>query len=323
MMIHVLRYELGLIRKKPLPLVVVFLFFIGLLFIAALVPMWGESASLPIRPSGVDHSVTKAYYESMLSTLGPNDGEKEALLLFFLQSGTDQYDYLPLSEVATAHDGAIAMSCAYSLSEAFSFLSVALGIGLGSLLFGFPFHEKRATLELSSQKNRSTLFGGKLLFGTLVIAVFCLVAFLICVLIGVQHLNQLFIFRYRDSFASASLLSLLFVKALAMAIGSFFFFAASIALGIWMPRPYIGPIVLAVCFALCFLFSNINAPSWGYYGTPYGMGYFTLFLIPFSNVYLGANFGFLVESFALLLVYLSIAMGLLGLCFSYLRRANL
>ncbi|MBR6055796.1 MAG: ABC transporter permease subunit [Bacilli bacterium] len=322
MIIRVVRHELKLVWSRFWVLLLVVAFIAGALTLLSHIPDFYETIVTEARPDGVVKAELLNQYRAALEALDPTEKSKIALLNFFLKTNTDQFEYFELANITTHYLGAESLATSYSFIEGAALLTAPLGIVLGLLLFVIPSKNGSIQMELSSGIKRSSLLFGKIIVGFSALLLYCLIAVSVSLIAAKDNLNQLFLFAYRDGYASATFSSLLGMKSLGMLTGGVFYFAVSSLLGIVLPRSYLGPSILFAVFLLCFLFSNVEMPKWGYYGEPSGLSLKTLFLIPFSNVFLASNFGFLGESAIVSAVYLLLTAGLVSGLFVYIKKAN-
>lgn len=322
MIIRVVRHELKLVWSRFWVLLLVVAFLAGALVLLSHIPDFYETIVAEARPDGMTKAEILNQYRAALEALDPSKKSEIALLNFFLKTNTDQFEYFELVNITTHYLGAESLATSYSFIEGAALLTVPLGIVLGLLLFVIPSKNGSIQMELSSGIKRSSLLFGKIIVGFSALLLYCLIAVSVSLIAAKDNLNQLFLFAYRDGYASATFSSLLGMKSLGMLTGGVFFFAASSLLGIVLPRSYLGPSIIFIIFFLCFLFSNVKTPKWGYYGEPSGLSFKTLFLIPFSNIFLASNFGFLGESAIVSAVYLLLTAGLVSGLFVYIKKAN-
>ena len=302
---RVIRYEWSLIIRR-LPLFLLLL--IGSLAVLAapsFIPFLGERLPVPKLPEGMTPEQLQVSYQLMLQTL-PEGAQERLFLTFFLATNTNQFDYMPLREIASIHAGMETMAIAYSFSEGVSFFSILFGTFLGMVMFAFPFFEKTLYIELSSNIRRKDLFLGKCAVAIVSMIGFHGAVFILCWLLSYPYSGQAFLLLNGGECVASSLLSILFMKTLGAFIGSLFFFSMTVLGSLVFPRPYVAPIFLVGAFVLCFLFSNTRPPEWGYYGMPSGTNRYLLLAMPFSNIILGTNYGFLWESVAVLAAYVSL-----------------
>lgn len=306
---RLLRYEIRAAwSRKALCIAFLAMLFL-LLGLGASIPTFGEVVSVATRPDGLTRADILEQYRARLEAIGGAGGEEALLLSLLISAGVDQYDCLPLKEIALRHAGLETIALSYSLLEMASYLAIGLGILLSLVLFSLPRRAGLLSMEQLSLRDRKKLIVSKIVIGVLGISLFSLLIMVASLAISGGSLGQLFIYRYRDSFQLAPFYSILILKAAGAAIGGCLFFVLELLLDCFLPRAFLGPIFLSLLFIGSFLLSNAAAPSWGFYGEPSGQSYAMLFLIPFSNVILGSNFGFLPETIVLLTIWLAVALG--------------
>lgn len=319
---RVIRYELKLIWSHLWVLLLVIAFLAGALVLLSHVPDSYKTIVAEARPDGMTKAEIMNQYRVALEALDPSKKSEIVLLNFFLKTNTDQFEYFELANIATHYQGAENLATSYSIAEGAELLMVPLGIVLGLLLFAIPSKNGSIQMELSSGISKKSLVIGKALIGLLLLFFYSGIILSLSLLTARENLGQLFLFKYRDGYASATFASILTMKLIGMLIGGLFYFAVSSLLGTALPRSYLGPSILFIVFMLCFLFSNVDMPKWGYYGEPSGRALSTLFLVPFSNVFLASNFGFLGESMIVLGSYALLAVSAVFGVYVYIKRSN-
>ena len=315
-MARVLRYEWSLITRRLPFFLSLIIGSLAVLAALSLIPLCGPRLALPELPEGITPEQLQAQYRLMVEDL-PENAEERAVLAFFLATNTNQFDYIPLQEIALVHTGMETAALSYSLAEGASFFSILFGVFAGMVLFAFPLSEKSLYLELSSNVGRRDLFLGKFVTAVLSMTAFHLAVFFFCLALSYPYSGREFLFMRGGECAASPLISIFAMKTLGAYVGSLFFFSLTVLGGLVFQRPYVAPIFLIGTFVLCFLFSNTRPPEWGYYGMPSGASRYLLLAMPFSSIILGTNFGFLWESFAVLVAYASICC--LAIIVSYRR----
>lgn len=319
---RVIRHELKLIWSRLWVLLLVIAFLAGALVLLSHVPDLYKTIVAETRPEGITKAEILNQYRVLIKMLDQSEKSEISILRFFLDTGTDQFEYYDLANIATHYQGAENIATSYSIAEGAELLMVPLSIVLGLFLFAFPFKSGAIQMELSSGISKKSLVIGKALIGLLLLFFYSGIILSLSLLTARENLGQLFLFKYRDGYASATFASILTMKLIGMLIGGLFYFAVSSLLGTALPRSYLGPSILFIVCLLCFLFSNVDMPKWGYYGEPSGRALSTLFLVPFSNVFLASNFGFLGESVIVLGSYALLAVSAVFGIYVYIKRSN-
>ena len=315
------RYELRILASRKLLLIVGFLLLAALFALGALAPLFSDVIAVETRPAGVERADVLIQYQQMLDGYGGQNVKEAAVLSYFIRAGIDQYDCLPLKEIALRHDGIESIASAYSFMEIGSFVAVPFGILAGLMLFSVPRRNGYFAME-ASVTDRKRLILGKLVVGGATFSLIGVLFLAVSLVISGNGLGQLFLFEYRNSFLAMAVWAILLMKAVAFILCSCFFFLVTILLD-FLPRVYIGPMVLGILFLGFFLLSNEVAPKWCYYGEPTGSTYSRLFLLPLSNLIVGSNFGFIPETAFIFVIYLTLLAGGGALSVRYLSRIDL
>ena len=278
-------------------------------------------------PSGLNHDLVLEQYraqrESLLQQIAAGEILAEenrgrlALLSYFIDNDTTEYECLFYQSLFQARLGEGSLACGLSLLEGAAFLMPLLSSGLGAYLFGSAARKRRLRPMVEGGCDRGSLFWGKALFGCAILTGFWLLASILGLSILAPYLKENVLINYWEGYRYVPLFSMVLARILGLAISGLFYFAFSSLLGLLFRHEgvsFAAPILLFVFF---FLLSNSSSPTFGYYGQLKGTGGWLILCLPFSDIVIGGDYGFIKETPVLFAAYLALS-GLLGF-FAYKR----
>jgi len=301
--------------------IILFVLLLSLILLST-APLRGEDPLPALRnadgsfayPSGLNHDLVLGQYraqrESLLQQIAAGEIPAEEnrdrldLLNFFIDNDTTEYECLLYQCLFQARLGARSLACGLSLLEGAAFLMPLLSSGLGAYLFGSAARKRRLRPMVEGGCDRGSLFWGKTLFGCALLCGFWLVVSVLGLAILAPYLKESVLIDYWEGYRYVPLFSMVLARILGLAVSGLFYFAFSSLLGLLFRHEgvsFTAPILLFVFF---FLLSNSSSPSFGYYGQLKGMGGWLILCLPFSDIVIGGDYGFLKETPILFAAYL-------------------
>lgn len=320
MMKKTLRYELALLKKRKVELLLFLLLFLLLLFLFACMPFLSDQIFSFHKPRPEERPLILASYQSSLDNIQERikegyltyAGEEEEIKRYeyFLSTGTVEGEYLALSSLYLRSSSGALYSYGLSLLEGASFLTLLFAPSLPFFFFSLPVQKGYARLEKLSGAKRRDIFLSKSIFVSLFLLFYLILVFLFSFLLLRESFDESALFYFRGEYISVSLKEIFFSKLLALFLSEVFFSLLGEVIFFLFRHPSFTLFFPAFFFFVFFLFTCINVPHWGNYGDPSGVQYFLLYFLPCSDIVLVPTFGFRMENIFLYLIYAFLDSGL-------------